>query len=145
MIEANVVEAAVVSILKAIGEEPTREGLRDTPRRVARMYAELFSGIGLDPRAAIDTVFEEERHDDAVQQYRLAAEAGNAWSMLTLGRLGVRAEDDAGMADGVTWLQRAAEAGNETAAGLLEGLEELDPLARAHAVRERLDAEEEGE
>ena len=66
MIEAHVVKAAVVSILKAIGEEPTREGLRDTPLRVASMYSELFSGIGLDPRSAIDTVFEEERHDEAV-------------------------------------------------------------------------------
>jgi GTP cyclohydrolase I len=66
MAEGQVVETAVASILKAIGEDSSREGLRDTPRRVARMYSELFSGVGLDPRSAIDAIFEEERHEEAV-------------------------------------------------------------------------------
>ena len=43
------IEKAVSTILEAIGEDPQREGLQDTPRRVASMYLELFSGIGLDP------------------------------------------------------------------------------------------------
>ncbi|MEE8193984.1 MAG: GTP cyclohydrolase I FolE [Dehalococcoidales bacterium] len=42
--------AAVESIIKAIGEDPQREGLADTPRRFAEMYAELFTGLGQDPR-----------------------------------------------------------------------------------------------
>ena len=65
MAEGHPVEAAVVSILKAIGEDPSREGLKKTPGRVARMYSELFSGVGRDPSSAIDTIFEEERHEGA--------------------------------------------------------------------------------
>ena len=66
MVEGQAVETAVASILKAIGEDAGREGLRDTPGRVARMYSELFSGVGVDPRSAIDTIFEEERHEEGV-------------------------------------------------------------------------------
>ncbi|MCL2796071.1 MAG: GTP cyclohydrolase I FolE [Microbacteriaceae bacterium] len=43
------VEAAVAELLAAIGEEPAREGLRETPTRVADAYAEFFAGIGADP------------------------------------------------------------------------------------------------
>jgi GTP cyclohydrolase I len=52
--------------LDAIGEDPRREGLLDTPHRVASMYAELFSGLGLDPADAIDAVFDEEHRDPVV-------------------------------------------------------------------------------
>ena len=52
------VEQAVRTILTAIGEDPDRDGLRATPRRVARMMEELFSGVGLDAAGAIDTIFE---------------------------------------------------------------------------------------
>src|SRR5437879_3887371 len=44
------IEAAVREILLAVGEDPDREGLRETPARVARMYAEVFSGLRHDPR-----------------------------------------------------------------------------------------------
>lgn len=60
------IEQAVTTILEAIGEDPRREGLQKTPERVARMYDELFSGIGLDPEAALDTVFEADSHDPVV-------------------------------------------------------------------------------
>ena len=43
-------ERAVREILAAVGEDPDREGLLETPGRVARMYAELFQGLHLDPR-----------------------------------------------------------------------------------------------
>jgi GTP cyclohydrolase I len=43
------IKEAVASIIQAIGEEPQREGLADTPRRVAEMYRELFMGLGKDP------------------------------------------------------------------------------------------------
>ena len=42
-VDIPAIEAAVAEILRAVGEDPTREGLLDTPRRVARMYAELFT------------------------------------------------------------------------------------------------------
>src|SRR5947209_3455651 len=51
------IQAAVREILLAVGEDPDREGLRDTPARVGRMYAELFSGLGKDPRALLTKSF----------------------------------------------------------------------------------------
>jgi GTP cyclohydrolase I len=53
------IEAAVREILAAIGGDPQREGLRDTPARVARMYAEVFSGIADDAEDHLATQFEE--------------------------------------------------------------------------------------
>ncbi|HLF04338.1 MAG TPA: GTP cyclohydrolase I, partial [Dehalococcoidia bacterium] len=61
--EQRIIEDAVSRILAAIGEDPRREGLLETPQRVARMYGELFSGVGVDPRQAIDTVFEASHQD----------------------------------------------------------------------------------
>src|SRR5277367_5306985 len=51
------IEAAIREILEAVGEDPDREGLRETPARVARMYAELFAGLHEDPRAHLRRVF----------------------------------------------------------------------------------------
>jgi GTP cyclohydrolase I len=53
------IERAVREILVAVGEDPDREGLRDTPARVARMYAELFSGLHEDPRVHLRRFFAE--------------------------------------------------------------------------------------
>ena len=53
------VARAVREILEAIGEEPTREGLRETPRRIAEMYEELFAGLHQDPRDVLSTGFQE--------------------------------------------------------------------------------------
>jgi len=50
---------AVREILAAVGEDPGREGLRDTPIRVARMYAELFAGLHEDPRVHLKKFFTE--------------------------------------------------------------------------------------
>ena len=52
------IEAAVTSIIKAIGEDGEREGLVGTPRRVAEMYAELFAGIGIDPKEELTVGYE---------------------------------------------------------------------------------------
>ena len=52
-------ERAVREILIAVGEDPDRDGLLETPARVARMYAELFAGLHLDPRRHLHRVFEE--------------------------------------------------------------------------------------
>ena len=59
------IEAAVREILAAIGENPDRPGLLETPARVARAYAEMFSGIGRDPHDVLSTVFDE-CHDEMV-------------------------------------------------------------------------------
>jgi len=53
------IEKAVLELIRAIGEDPQREGLRGTPGRVAEMYAELFRGMGQDPREELKTEFEE--------------------------------------------------------------------------------------
>ncbi|MDR2518160.1 MAG: GTP cyclohydrolase I FolE [Spirochaetaceae bacterium] len=55
------IENAVREILLAIGEDPDREGLAETPARVARMYEEIFAGIGRDPLAEIKLFQEESR------------------------------------------------------------------------------------
>lgn len=49
-IDSGRIEAAVAELLSAIGEDPARPGLVDTPRRVAEAYADYFSGLGSDPR-----------------------------------------------------------------------------------------------
>jgi GTP cyclohydrolase I len=59
------IRAAVREILLAVGEDPDREGLRDTPERVARMYAELFSGMGQDPRLLLGKTFTQ-KYDEMV-------------------------------------------------------------------------------
>ncbi len=53
------IKAAVVSLIEAIGEDPRREGLAETPRRIAEMYAELFAGINKDPKEELKVGFEE--------------------------------------------------------------------------------------
>jgi GTP cyclohydrolase I len=53
------IERAIREILAAVGENPDREGLRDTPARVARMYAELFGGLHVDPRQHLRKFFSE--------------------------------------------------------------------------------------
>ncbi len=52
------IAAAVREILLAIGDDPDRDGLRDTPQRVARSYAELFAGLSQDPAEVIGTTFD---------------------------------------------------------------------------------------
>ncbi|EUJ32924.1 GTP cyclohydrolase I [Listeria floridensis FSL S10-1187] len=56
---------AVRMILEAVGEDPDREGLLDTPMRVARMYEEIFAGLKKDPSVHFNKVFEEQ-HDELV-------------------------------------------------------------------------------
>ena len=53
-------EMAVRNLLVALGEDPDREGLADTPRRVAKMYRELFAGIAADPAVHLKRVFHEQ-------------------------------------------------------------------------------------
>ncbi len=59
------IEDAVREILIAVGEDPDREGLRRTPQRVARMYAELFAGLHQDPVDVLEAAFSE-KYDEMV-------------------------------------------------------------------------------
>ncbi len=63
--DSEKIEHAVKMLLEAIGEDPTREGLADTPKRVARMYEEIFQGINQDPREYFQTIFGE-NHEELV-------------------------------------------------------------------------------
>ena len=58
-------EAAVRELLIAIGEDPDRHGLVDTPARVARSYKEMFAGLYTEPDSVLDTTFDEQ-HDELV-------------------------------------------------------------------------------
>jgi len=58
MFDEAKIKTAVASIIEAIGEDPNRESLVDTPKRVAEMYAELFMGLGKDPREELRVGFE---------------------------------------------------------------------------------------
>ena len=59
MVNQDKIKLAIASMIEAIGENPLREGIKDTPQRVAEMYAELFSGLDLDPKDELAVDFEE--------------------------------------------------------------------------------------
>jgi len=64
-VDHEAIQDAVRVILKAVGEDPERPGLIETPRRVAKMYAEMFSGLQLDPGRHLDVTFPEQ-YDEMV-------------------------------------------------------------------------------
>jgi GTP cyclohydrolase I len=59
-------EVAIRMMLEAIGENPDREGLVDTPRRIAGMYEEIFSGLAEDPGKHLEVFFQEDQHNELV-------------------------------------------------------------------------------
>lgn len=65
VIHQEKIAVAVRMILEAIGEDPDREGLRDTAKRVAKMYAEMFQGLYENPRDHLNVLFDEQ-HDEMV-------------------------------------------------------------------------------
>jgi GTP cyclohydrolase I len=60
------IEEAVTTIIEAIGEDPKREGLKGTPRRIAEMYEELFAGLQEDPSELLEVGFDDEDHREMV-------------------------------------------------------------------------------
>jgi GTP cyclohydrolase I len=60
------IDRAVRTIIEAIGEDQNREGLVETPRRIAEMYAELFEGLTQDPREVLQVTFEAEKYQEMV-------------------------------------------------------------------------------
>ena len=65
-IDTGRIEKAVREILEALGEDPDREGLVETPARVARFYEEVFAGINSDPGDVVDAFFGEEHYQEIV-------------------------------------------------------------------------------
>jgi GTP cyclohydrolase I len=65
-VNAPLVEESVTDLLRALGENPEREGLKNTPRRVARMYNELLAGYSVDPAAMINGALFEVKYDEMV-------------------------------------------------------------------------------
>jgi len=65
MVDKPLIEEAVRMMLQAIGEDIKREGLKQTPRRVAEMYAEIFDGVK-DPKEYLLTQFAEDKHGEMV-------------------------------------------------------------------------------
>ena len=61
--DMNRIEKAVREIIEAIGEDPEREGLIDTPKRIARMYEEIFSGMKEDPKEHLKVYFQEQTEE----------------------------------------------------------------------------------
>ncbi len=64
-VDQDRIRRAVREILLAVGEDPDREGLKETPTRVARMYAELFTGLRVDPKSYLGKFFSE-KYDEVV-------------------------------------------------------------------------------
>ena len=60
------IEKAVREIIEALGEDPLREGLIETPARVARFYSEVFEGVHRDPGDVVDAFFGEEHYEEIV-------------------------------------------------------------------------------
>jgi len=65
-IDFEAARKAVFEVLKAVGEDPEREGLRNTPDRVSRMYAELLSGYNMDPEKIINGALFDINYDEMV-------------------------------------------------------------------------------
>jgi GTP cyclohydrolase I len=65
-VNVEVAEGLVLGLIKALGEDPEREGLKNTPRRVARMYTELLSGYNMDPQRIINDALFNINYDEMV-------------------------------------------------------------------------------
>ena len=68
MIDQKKIQEAVTMILEAIGEDPSREGLVETPARVARMYAEIFSGLGHTAEVHLAKTFAVKSDDIVIER-----------------------------------------------------------------------------
>lgn len=68
MVNEEKIREAVTMIIEAIGEDPEREGLKDTPDRIARMYSEIFSGLTEDPKEHLAKTFTVENDDIVIEK-----------------------------------------------------------------------------
>ncbi|WP_454054006.1 GTP cyclohydrolase I FolE [Clostridium sp. Marseille-Q7071] len=68
MVNEEKIREAIAMIIEAIGEDPEREGLKDTPDRIARMYSEIFSGLTEDPKEHLAKTFTVENDDIVIEK-----------------------------------------------------------------------------
>ena len=68
MVDEGKIKEAVKMIIEAVGEDPTREGLLETPDRIAKMYSEIFSGIEESPKKHLNKVFTVESDDLVIER-----------------------------------------------------------------------------
>ena len=68
MVDENKITEAVRLLLEGIGEDPEREGLRETPERIARMYGEIFSGMDADASVPLSKVFSVENNEIVLEK-----------------------------------------------------------------------------
>ncbi|MFB1100492.1 GTP cyclohydrolase I FolE [Terribacillus sp. JSM ZJ617] len=66
LLHKDILESHINELLILIGENPDREGLKETPKRVAKMYKEVFAGIGVEPKTALTTTFDSEGYDGMI-------------------------------------------------------------------------------
>lgn len=66
LMRKDALESHISELLTLIGENPDREGLKETPKRVAKMYKEVFAGIGVEPEIALTTTFDSEGYDGMI-------------------------------------------------------------------------------
>ncbi|WP_010649935.1 GTP cyclohydrolase I FolE [Oceanobacillus massiliensis] len=66
LLQKDVLESHIHELLYLLGENPDREGLKETPKRVAKMYREVFAGIGVAPETALTTTFDSEGYDGMI-------------------------------------------------------------------------------
>ena len=116
------IEAAVREILLAIGEDPDREGLVDTPGRVARMYAEVFAGLSVDPHTVPVVTFPEDHREMVILRTAWLVRSPFEWGEhVAYGKkLGLTSEEIERIAQG-----SAAPGWNEHDRAVLRGVEEL--------------------
>lgn len=101
---------SVRDILIAVGEDPTREGLRDTPERVAKMYLEIFSGLYEDPREHLRKQFSADHHNGVVLVKDIRFQSTCEHHLLpVLGRAHVAYLPDEGRLTGLSKLARLVE------------------------------------
>ncbi len=116
------IRRAVRMLLEAIGEDPDREGLRDTPDRIAREYDEIYAGLLVDPGDVISVVFEE-GHDEIVMMRDIAFHSNCEHHLLP-------------------WFGRAHVAYLPNTSGCITGLSKLarlvDVCAKRPGVQERM-------
>ncbi|MAM12205.1 MAG: GTP cyclohydrolase I FolE [Rhizobiaceae bacterium] len=101
---------AVSEILAALGEDPAREGLRDTPSRVAKMYMDVFSGLHEDASEHLKTVFTEDGHNEIVIVRDIAFHTMCEHHLLPFfGRAHIAYLPDGGRLTGLSKLARVVE------------------------------------
>ncbi|WP_244435597.1 GTP cyclohydrolase I FolE [Martelella sp. AD-3] len=101
---------AVSEILAALGEDPAREGLRDTPSRVAKMYMDVFSGLHEDASEHLKTVFTEDGHNEIVIVREIAFHTMCEHHLLPFfGRAHIAYLPDGGRLTGLSKLARVVE------------------------------------